>query len=1030
MKQYPSIVLTLAMLWIGAAAAHAQRELATGFLKREVFANLPGTTVEELTASQKFIDNQPDAVSMLGSFEAPVDAANDYGQRLSGLLVPPTTGTYVFFIASDDASELWLSSDLTPAKKQLIASVSGWTASREWNKFPDTQNNSAAPVKLVAGTPYYIEALMKEGGGGDNLAVGWILPGQYVDPANAPDGLTNITVIPGSALGGYVEKGNSRVTIATQPTNVTSFTTMRAVFTVVAMGASDLGTTVFYQWKRNGQDILGATASSYITPELTLADHGARFTCAVSVPGATQTTQEATLTVLDAAAPRLQIDRLAPAGTNVAVWWSSPDPGFYLQGSAALTPPAWAPATQAVSYEGMATRVTMPAVSSRFFRLNHGKVVLESLWAESMTPAGGAATQADSELGTIFTASAPGFIRAIRFYVMPGESGIHVARLWRNRDNKLVGGPYEIAIAGYEGWFVHYLPTPVAVEAETGYTVAVSTGQDPARTYASSPNVLLAPGGNGRSLRYPASAGVFTTQIGARPSQSTNASVYFRDVLFLPTEIPAENLIAWDLDRPVSFGRGGDGNGYELGTVFRSSVRGTITGIRVFATSAESGVHTAQIWRNAGDLIVGGPYEFTCGAGGGLGASAWFLYSLNEPVPIEPNTDYTVSVTTGTDSSLAYAYINGALAFGGDNARHLSYPAAAGVAGPVGSRPTQTTLDTNINSTFLRDVVFQPEGSTESEDVMGGGTVYAARKNAAHELGTVFQASAAGTIKGIRVYAVSAESGAHTARIWRNKDDAVVGGPYPLTYGGTNGWLTFDLPAPVAVESNVLYTVSVSTGEDAGKAHAFVPDGFATAGGNSKNLSYPALAGVFTASAGTRPTQTANAESYMRDIVFQPAVTKARATMGNTTDGTFADYITDATSAYINANRFRAPANMTVTSIKAKVDSIPGHYKCALYADKAGMADGLLMASQERTKPATGWNEFPLTAPVNLRSGTYYWIAIWSDDVNARVYYTSQTGGLLKWIASPYGDWPNPVALDPNGSQYLYCLYAEGTFDE
>ena len=35
-----------------------------------------------------------------------------------------------------------------------------------------------------------------------------------------------------------------------------------------------------------------------------------------------------------------------------------------------------------------------------------------------------------------------------------------------------------------------------------------------------------------------------------------------------------------------------------------------------------------------------------------------------------------------------------------------------------------------------------------------------------------------------------------------------------------------------------------------------------------------------------------------------------------------------------------------------------------------------------------------------------------------------------RWKSYPYGDWPDPIELDPNGSQYLYCLYAERIIDD
>jgi len=68
---------------------------------------------------------------------------------------------------------LWLSSDENPANKSRIAYVAVWTHPREWDKYSSQQS---AAVQLVSGRKYYIEALLKEGTGGDHLAVGWKLP--------------------------------------------------------------------------------------------------------------------------------------------------------------------------------------------------------------------------------------------------------------------------------------------------------------------------------------------------------------------------------------------------------------------------------------------------------------------------------------------------------------------------------------------------------------------------------------------------------------------------------------------------------------------------------------------------------------------------------------------------------------------------------------------------------------------------------------------------------------------------------------
>jgi hypothetical protein len=102
--------------------------------------------------------------------------------RLYGYICPPTTGNYTFWIASDDNAELWLSTTANSSNKVRIAYNTSLTNSREWNKFA-TQKSAA--ITLTVGQLYYVEALMKEGTGSDNMAVGWAKPGQ---PTTAPSG--------------------------------------------------------------------------------------------------------------------------------------------------------------------------------------------------------------------------------------------------------------------------------------------------------------------------------------------------------------------------------------------------------------------------------------------------------------------------------------------------------------------------------------------------------------------------------------------------------------------------------------------------------------------------------------------------------------------------------------------------------------------------------------------------------------------------------------------------------------------------
>jgi hypothetical protein len=147
----------------------------TGSLTRELWTNVQGWKVSHIP-----LNTTPKSVNQITSFETPTNFADNYGQRIRGYVTAPTTGNYTFWIAADDHAELWLSTSENPSKKVKIAQSTGYTAPRQWDKYSSQRSVS---IKLEAGKRYYIEALHKEGGGGDNLAVGWRLPsGAYERP--------------------------------------------------------------------------------------------------------------------------------------------------------------------------------------------------------------------------------------------------------------------------------------------------------------------------------------------------------------------------------------------------------------------------------------------------------------------------------------------------------------------------------------------------------------------------------------------------------------------------------------------------------------------------------------------------------------------------------------------------------------------------------------------------------------------------------------------------------------------------------
>lgn len=275
------LVLTFLFLSLLAQPAFA------GAILREVWEGISGTSVADLTSVPEY-PNQPASSELITDFfEAPVDVMEDYGQRMHGYIVPPVTGLYTFWIATDDGGELWLSTDSNPIHQALIANVNSWTNSREWTR---EANQESAPVQLTKGKPYYIAALQKEGGGGDNLAVRWL----------RPDGLDE-GPIPAAYLLPFGTSFTPPV-ISQQPENTTAVEGQFATFTV-QVGNLDTAT---YRWERNGSTIPGADSSILQFGPVTLAQNDSRFQAFLSNQLGSTNTTIAVLTVLpDTTRPEL-----------------------------------------------------------------------------------------------------------------------------------------------------------------------------------------------------------------------------------------------------------------------------------------------------------------------------------------------------------------------------------------------------------------------------------------------------------------------------------------------------------------------------------------------------------------------------------------------------------------------------------------------------------------------------------------------------------------------------------------------------
>lgn len=162
----------------------------SGTVLRQWWLGISGGAVADLTSNANY-PNNPSGQAEITSFEGPINFADAYGSRIIGYVHPTTTGSYTFWVAGDDSSELWLSTSDNPANAVKIAYNTNYVNSRNWDQYASQES---APRTLVYGQKYYIMALQKEGGGNDHISVAWegpgitrqVIAGGFLSPYVAP----------------------------------------------------------------------------------------------------------------------------------------------------------------------------------------------------------------------------------------------------------------------------------------------------------------------------------------------------------------------------------------------------------------------------------------------------------------------------------------------------------------------------------------------------------------------------------------------------------------------------------------------------------------------------------------------------------------------------------------------------------------------------------------------------------------------------------------------------------------------------
>ena len=154
----------------------------------------------------------------------------------------------------------------------------------------------------------------------------------------------------------------------------------------------------------------------------------------------------------------------------------------------------------------------------------------------------------------------------------------------------------------------------------------------------------------------------------------------------------------------------GDASPTEVGVKFTPTVNGTITGIRFYKASANTGVHTGTIWSQAGVALATGTFS-------GESANGWQTLTFATPLQVRGNTTYVASYRAPSGH---YSVDSGYFSGTGAGLAPLTAPADGGPAGGQGVFKASSGFPTTSfnSSNYWVDVVYDTTGGDASPPVV------------------------------------------------------------------------------------------------------------------------------------------------------------------------------------------------------------------------------------------------------------------------------------------------------------------------
>ncbi len=314
--------------WAAAGQITTAAEVeATGFVRGTIYDGIDGAiAIIDAVQNPIYTSGAFTRVKYLRGMDF-----NNFGDNylidIEGTFTVPVTGSYRFFVRSDDASELFLNSSGSeipdPAFEFPIAAEQGCCG-----PFEEVGNGANAdgsfptsePIALTANTRYGIRFLVKEGGGGDWGQVAYRREGDAT-PAGS------LSYIQGLELIGLADPVGTTVSFTTQPAgaSVVENSAVSMMAEVAFDRPASYNVSPIYQWYKNGQPVIGANGLTITIPAVTSSDAG-DYTVKAFLLGVEATSEVATLAVsADNVPPTVaSVSQNSDTFTSFAVRFSEP----------------------------------------------------------------------------------------------------------------------------------------------------------------------------------------------------------------------------------------------------------------------------------------------------------------------------------------------------------------------------------------------------------------------------------------------------------------------------------------------------------------------------------------------------------------------------------------------------------------------------------------------------------------------------------------------------------------------------------